>query len=140
MEKEEVHFVGKIAQKAIIEKGGKVLVSKGIGDSIWEFPGGRLHIDEQPLDGIRREIFEELNISMAVYEPVHVCRSLHAKSNTWRILIAYRCSIQEDAVTKTDPEEVEEIKWISPHDLKILPMFDDCREIADVYLKVKYGL
>lgn len=140
MEKEEKHFVGKITQKAIIEKGEKVLVSRGIGDSIWEFPGGRLHIDEHLHDGIRREIFEELNISVTVHEPIHVCRSLHVKSNTWRIVIAYHCSIREDAVIKIDPEEVEEIKWISLNELKILPMFDDCRQLADVFLKTKHGV
>ncbi len=140
MEKEEVHFVGKIAQKAIIEKGEKILVSKGIGDSVWGFPGGRLHIDEHPHDGIRREIFEELNISVTVHEPIHVCRSLDTKSNTWRIFIVYHCSVNEDAVIKIDPEEVEEIKWISLGELETLPLFDDCREAADVFLKTKHGV
>lgn len=36
------HFVGKIAQKAVIEHDGKVFVVRGIGDSLWEFPGGYL--------------------------------------------------------------------------------------------------
>ena len=140
MENEQIHFVGKIAQKAIIEKNGKILVCRGIRDSVWEFPGGRLHIDESPQDGIRREILEELNIQVTVQQPIHVCRSLHTKSNTWRILIAYHCSIQDNSAEKIDPNEVEDMKWISPAELKNLPMFDDCRETADVFLKTKYGL
>ncbi|OGZ46105.1 MAG: hypothetical protein A3C84_03215 [Candidatus Ryanbacteria bacterium RIFCSPHIGHO2_02_FULL_48_12] len=135
MEDASKHFVGKIAQKAIIEKDGKVLVCRGIGDSVWEFPGGRLHMDESPQEGLRREIFEELNISVAVNGPIHICRSLHTKSSTWRVLVAYHCALEEGQTLTIDPEEVEDAKWVSHEELKTLPMFDDCREVADVFLK-----
>ena len=135
MKDETKHFVGKIAQKAVIEKDGRILVCLGIGDSVWEFPGGRLHVDESPGEGLRREIFEELNISVVVRGPIHVCRSLHTKSGAWRVLIAYHCSVEGEGIIKMDPEEVEEMQWVLPEELKTLPMFADCREVADVFLK-----
>lgn len=135
MENDSQHFVGKIAQKGVIEHQGKVLVSLGIGDSVWEFPGGRLHTDEEPQRGFEREVKEELDVNVTVIRPLHVCRSLHRSSNTWRILIAYLCSIEDPERIVKDDNEVAEFKWISREELATLPMFDDCREVADVYLR-----
>lgn len=132
---EEQHFIGKVAQKAIIEKDGKILVCRGIGDAVWEFPGGRLHMGEVPQEGLAREIREELGVEITVREPVHVGRSYHGKAQMWQIIIGYRCDLPDDAEIVADPKEVEECKWISHEELKTLPMFDDCREIANVFLK-----
>lgn len=140
MENEEVHFVGNVAQKAIIEKDAKILVCRGMGDSVWEFPGGRLHEGELPQDGVMREIKEELGVSITVHEPLHVCRSHHKKANKWNTFIAYRCSLEEEHIEKANLEEIEEATWVSLEELKNLPMFDDCREAADVFLKTKHGL
>ena len=135
MEDETKHFVGKVAQKAVIEKDGKILVCQGIGDSVWEFPGGRLHIGEAPMEGVRREILEELNIPVVIKGIVHVCLSHHTKSNTWRVMIAYHCAVDGANEIKRDPTEVQDVKWISREELKTWPMFEDCREIADVFLR-----
>jgi ADP-ribose pyrophosphatase YjhB (NUDIX family) len=45
------HFVGKVAQKALIEKDGKILfVQYPVGDAaegLWDLPGGRLNQSER---------------------------------------------------------------------------------------------
>ncbi len=135
MEDESLHFVGKVAQKGLIECDGKILVCLGIGDTVWEFPGGRLHMGEDPQAGFTREIKEELNIDVAVVRPIHVCRSLHLKSNTWRILIFYLCKFTDNTDITVDRNEVTDMKWVTREELTTLPMFDDCREVADVYLR-----
>ena len=60
----EVHFEGKIAQKVIIVKDGKVLLLRDprMTEVIWEIPGGRMNIDEEPREAVAREILEELCI------------------------------------------------------------------------------
>ena len=44
----EVHFCGKVAQKAVIEVDGKILVLRDPREKqeIWEIPGGRLNEGE----------------------------------------------------------------------------------------------
>ena len=134
MENRSNHFNGNVSQQAIIEKDGKFLVCRGIGDSVWGFPGGRLHKDEEPEKGLIREIKEELGIIVKIVRPIHICRSYHVKSKVWQVLIGYQSDILDDTNQKIDPTEIEEVKWISKEDLKNLSMFNECREIADIYL------
>lgn len=50
----EVHFEGKIAQKPIIVKENKVLLLRDprMDEVIWEIPGGRMNIDEEPREAL----------------------------------------------------------------------------------------
>lgn len=57
----EEHFMGKVAQKAIIVNKGRVLMTRDPRTpEIWELPGERLNIDEISEEGLQREIQEEL--------------------------------------------------------------------------------
>ena len=51
----------------------------------------------------------------------------------------YHYSIDTDGAEHIRPDAsgVEDMKWISREELKTLPMFDDCRETADVYLTLR---
>ena len=58
---------------ALIEKDGKVLIAKRLtGDSNvfgkWEFPGGKVELNEDELTAIEREIFEEFEIKIKAKE------------------------------------------------------------------------
>ncbi|HVZ76038.1 MAG TPA: NUDIX domain-containing protein [Candidatus Paceibacterota bacterium] len=133
MEDKDLHFVGKVAQKAIIEHDGKILVCKGVGDSVWEFPGGRLHKGESPQEGLAREIFEELQLSVTIERPVYTCLPWHAKSQMHNMFVAYVCSV-DDISGLQQNEEVVEKKWVTPVELQDLPMFDDCKGAVVEYL------
>ncbi len=135
MSDQEEHFVGKIAQKAVIVHNEKVLFCRGAGDSLWELPGGRLNHNENPDEGLKRELLEELGIVVDIHRPIHVCRSLHAKSNTWRILIAYKCSPQNPQAVTVNTKELDDVRWVPFKELHTLPLFDDCREVVDIFLQ-----
>lgn len=136
IENESLHFVGKVAQKAIIRFHNKILVCRGVGDTLWEFPGGRLNNEGSPYENLAREIQEELGMSIEEIKPYHVITSLHLRTNTRRILIGYHATASRDTYT-LDPDELEEAKWISIEELQIFPFFDDCRELADYYVSSK---
>lgn len=129
------HFVGNVTQKAVIEHDGKILVCRGIGDTVWEFPGGRLHEHEEPMEGVAREIKEELGIDVTVEKVVHISRSYHSKSKQWQVFVVYRCGMNGDI--HADPKEVEEVKWVSRDELYLLPMFDDCAAARKNYFGVR---
>ena len=63
----ETHFLGKVAQKAVIVRNGEVLLVRDPRNpDIWELPGGRLNDGEEPAIGLAREIFEELGAKIQV--------------------------------------------------------------------------
>jgi len=135
MEDRSKHFLGNVAQKAIIEKDGKILVCRGIGDKVWEFPGGRLHAGEDPTEGLVREIKEELGINITNVKPFYVGPSFHYKSNMHQVFIAYTCTY-DGSKLEVDPNEVEEYTWISKEELKTFPMFEDggCKGTVDALI------
>jgi 8-oxo-dGTP diphosphatase len=59
---------------ALFDAAGRVLIAqRPPGKHMaggWEFPGGKLAVDEGPFAGLARELREELNIDVAAAEPV----------------------------------------------------------------------
>lgn len=53
---------------ALLDMQGRVLIAqRPAGKHMaggWEFPGGKLQVDEAPLDGLRRELVEELGVTV----------------------------------------------------------------------------
>ena len=129
MEDAHKHFAGNIAQKAVIEKDGKILVCRGIGDSVWEFPGGRLHEGEAPVDGLVREIQEELGVTVTNVKPLRVLSSFHYKDKVHQVYIAYTCAY-DGSPLHIDSGELEEYAWVTREELHALPMFEDGKEVA----------
>ncbi|MFW6231154.1 MAG: NUDIX domain-containing protein [Nanoarchaeota archaeon] len=61
----------KIVQKVVLEQDGKYLIllrpaDKKSHPSHWDFPGGKLEKDEDPIDGVIREVKEETNLDVKI--------------------------------------------------------------------------
>ena len=66
-----------LAVKAFIVKDNKLLILKRSPNdvqkpSVWEIPGGRLEVDEDPKTGLIREVKEETNIDIEIFQPINV--------------------------------------------------------------------
>ena len=130
------HFVGKVSLRALIEREEKVLLCKGAGDSVWQLPGGRLHKNEDPYVGLAREILEELGVAIENPKLFHTQHFIHFKTKIPQVMLVFSCSLSESEEPKaTDPNDLEEVRWVSPSELKGLAFFDDC----DAALKVHFG-
>lgn len=124
----EVHFEGKIAQKAIIAKDGKVLVLLDplMDKIIWEIPGGRLNINENPQVGLQREIFEELGVTINVGEVVHMEQFIQGSEGKRAFVIVYVATLQdEQADLVLNSQEVSEVRWIDENDLDNIVIFPE---------------
>lgn len=107
----------KIVVAAAIEKDGSILIAKrkeGWGHPAnWEFPGGTLEEGETHEECLKRELQEELSLTIDVGD--HVCTSEYVYTPDWTIrLIVYRATIISGSVILNDHEE---IRWVRPKEL-----------------------
>lgn len=123
------HVVGDFGQKALILKDGKVLVCRGIGDTDWDLPGGRLHVGEDPQDGLKRELKEELGAEVEVGEPFFVTVWYGAKSGLPRIFVVYIATLIDPSVALTvAKDELEEVAWIGKQEVEAFPLAPEWKQ------------
>ncbi|MFZ0391305.1 MAG: (deoxy)nucleoside triphosphate pyrophosphohydrolase [Calditrichia bacterium] len=79
---------------------------------LWEFPGGKLRPGEDPCSCLRREIKEELGLSIQVDEFFEASNYQYPGSNI--LLLAYRCTLSGG---KLEPVEHQMVKWLLPEEL-----------------------
>lgn len=116
---------------AIIDYDGKLLVTRRRSDApyplLWEFPGGKVEPDEDPHEGIVREIREELAIEVAVAGIYDVIYFRYPERTV--LVLAYRCRWLSGDITDV---EVAEHRWVAPCDLEKLELLP-----ADISLAEK---
>lgn len=115
----------KIGQKAIIQKDNKYLViRKSLTvprfPGYWDFPGGCLEENEDPKNGIKREVFEETNLEIL---PMKVVWKINLEVNGY--IVEYR--IWKTKLVSSEVKlshEHTEFKWLGKKEilkLKIQP-------------------
>ena len=121
---------------ALIEKDNKVLIAKrSTGDpnvlGKWEFPGGKVELDEDELTAIEREIFEEFEIKIKAKEFLinNVCE-YPTKTVDLRL---YSCEYVNGEFNLHDHSE---IAWVNKDELLIyelapadIPLAEYIREL-----------
>jgi ADP-ribose pyrophosphatase YjhB (NUDIX family) len=135
MNDEHKHFVGPVAQKAILEMDGKVLLTKGVGDGdVWELPGGRLHEGEILAEGLQREITEELGVDVGVGPIVYAEQFIHQKSDQNHLLLAYLVSMKNPTQAfMPNADEVENMRWIDESQLHEQKIYDNYLHALEAY-------
>jgi mutator protein MutT len=104
----------RIATKSFVIKDGKILILKRAHDdvqkpNIWEIPGGRLELGEDPQEGIKRETKEETGIDIEVLHPINVRHFVRDDGQTITMLI-FLCKALNDDVTIS--EEHSDFDWV----------------------------
>ena len=114
---------------AVIWRAGKVLLakrpSKGLLGGMWEFPGGKVELDESLEACLRREIQEELAVLIEVGSPFGVYR--HAYTHFRITLHAFMCQLTQG---EPQPIQAASLVWAGPEELERFPMGKVDRQIA----------
>jgi 8-oxo-dGTP diphosphatase len=82
---------------------------------LWEFPGGKIEKGESNEEALKREILEELKISIDVHKLL--------KDYTYEYpdvtvrLVTYLCTIREG---KPELTEHENMRWVTKEEMKVL--------------------
>jgi 8-oxo-dGTP diphosphatase len=103
---------------AIIEQDGLVLCAMRSEQMSlpgkWEFPGGKLELNELADDALIREIKEELNVSIEIVESLPISDYSYVPEKVIR-LIPFRCTIQNNEIPVA--AEHAELRWVKKEDL-----------------------
>jgi len=137
LDRDEEHFVGKVAQKALIIKDDCVLLVRHKGSEvIWELPGGRINVNEDPKTGLIREIKEELGLEVTVLEAVSVEQFLMKRTNEPHIAIVYKAILVDgEGALTLDPDEIEEVVWVTAENWNKYQMFSNYTQVVDDHFR-----
>ena len=108
---------------AVIIENGNILLTRRPDNSrhagFWEFPGGKLDDGESPAEALKREILEELDITIEVGR---IFETAYYRYDWGPVLIlAYHCKIISGSIRNVG---VAEHQWLPPRELSgynILP-------------------
>lgn len=107
---------------AIITDGPRVLlVRRGREPSqgLWSIPGGVLELGESMIDGIRREVREEVGLNVRVLEVVEVLERIISDGNGeieyHYVLVDYICEPLKGTLQFADDADAAE--WVDQQDL-----------------------
>ncbi len=102
---------------------------------IWELPGGRLNVGEEPTSGLKREVYEELGVAVKVNEVVYLEQFLQGSEGKNALMIAYRATMEdEDSQMHFNPEEIAEARFVNLSDALKLNLFPEYRRALELYL------
>ena len=105
---------------AVLAKDDKIIIAKrGPDDKLadkWEFPGGKIEINETPEQCLKREIKEEFDTDVSVGE--YLGSSIYHYDHMSIELLAYRTYWEDREI---DLKDHDDFKWIS---LEQLSEFD----------------
>ncbi|MDT2613913.1 (deoxy)nucleoside triphosphate pyrophosphohydrolase [Enterococcus dongliensis] len=115
MGKKNIFVVG-----AVLVQDDKILCcQRGPGRSLanlWEFPGGKIETGEHPVEALKRELSEELNIQVSITETEFVTTAYEYDFGIVH-LTTFICHLEKGKPVLT---EHTQIKWLKPAQLNEL--------------------
>jgi mutator protein MutT len=120
---------------AVIERDGLVLAAQRSATMSlplkWEFPGGKLEAGESPEECLRRELVEELGVTISVGRalPLHT----HAYDSFTVTLYPFVCALESDTITL---HEHAAMVWLQPEELHTLDWAEADWPVIRTYLQL----
>ena len=94
---------------AIIKKDNLYFIAQRSRDKYmglkWEFPGGKVEANETLQEALTREIYEELNININVYEKIAEEKYKDSEINI--VLHYFLCSIKDGVISLNEHEAMQ---------------------------------
>ncbi len=119
---------------AIIKKDDRIFITqRGSGEykGLWEFPGGKVEINESNDEALKREIMEELGVTISVNNHVHTVE--YDYPNFHLSMDCYFSTITEGEITLFEHQSA---KWVTKDELEDIEWIEADVQIIDVLLKM----
>jgi 8-oxo-dGTP diphosphatase len=108
-----------VAACALVDPDGRVLIAqRPEGKSmagLWEFPGGKIELGEQPEQSLIRELQEELGITVKPECLAPLTFASHSYPDFHLLMPLYVCRRWEGFV---EAREKQRLKWVRPNELR----------------------
>ena len=109
-----------VVAAVIRDDAGKILLTRRpegrhMG-GLWEFPGGKVEDGEAPVTALKRELEEELAITVGVGSPLTF--AVHEEPGMRLLLLFYNAALNGQQPKALDGQE---IAWVAPEDLRSYP-------------------
>jgi 8-oxo-dGTP diphosphatase len=104
----------------------------------WDFPGGFLNYGEHPVEGLKREVFEELNVKIKVAGLIGFYMDFYGESKESTLNIYYSCQIVNGALHPKS--EIRDARWFDLHRLPENIAFNHAREVLRDWSKMNGGV
>jgi 8-oxo-dGTP diphosphatase len=112
-----------VAAVALIDHDSRVLIAQRPQGKtlagLWEFPGGKVELDERPEAALIRELHEELGIAVEDSCLAPFTFASFAYPDFHLLMPLYLCRRWKGFVTA---RENQALKWVFPKDLRAYPM------------------
>ena len=109
-----VPYTHRVAVNAFVIYEEKFLLLKRANEPfLWGPPGGKLHIDEDPIRGLQREVLEETGLQILVFQPI---TTWFGSFNDLPLLsIDYLCSSDKKTISLS--HEHSDYRWLTINNL-----------------------
>jgi 8-oxo-dGTP diphosphatase len=112
-----------VAACALLNEEGKVLIAKRPPGrplaGLWEFPGGKVDLGEDPETALIRELLEELGIEIARADLLPLTFASHAHPEFHLLMPLYLCKRWKGSIAA---QEDQELLWVRPDELGLYDM------------------
>ncbi len=125
------HLIADIPVKALIRKDDKILlIQQADGKEDWCLPGGRLNNGEQPREGLRREILEEIGAEIEIGRLVD-CTVFTSKSGMNHFVVVFEATLVGNSQPKPDGVEIKDVKWVTLEEALKMELRSEYRVILE---------
>ena len=113
----------------VVDKEGSVLLAKNVKGQ-WEIPGGGLDFGEDALDCLKRELKEELGLSVSsVDNRPNYFVTVQDSNGIWKAMVVYKVILENLDFTKSD--ECQELKFFAKDEA----LKENCHPMTVAFLK-----
>lgn len=122
--------------RILVVAEGKVLVVKGwLGSGKWCLPGGGLHRNEKPLDGVLRETKEETGLVLAPSLVKYVDGKRQGANGAYFWCERFIAELEEIPKVKKSGLEIVEVAWVEASELTIASASQDVLDLLSDWKK-----
>jgi ADP-ribose pyrophosphatase YjhB (NUDIX family) len=123
----------KVAVVALVEHDGRVLLARRAVEparGAWALPGGYMDAGEMPVSAVRREVLEEVSLTIEVHELLDIFPMVNSGGASLGIVLAFRATPRQSAEpTVISQDDVDEAGWFRPDELPTPLAFDSTRTL-----------